>query len=279
MAPDRSSTQEQVSERGRSVFASVLVGIDGSPEALEAARQASVLAEGRLELLAAYDIAAAIVGGTDPSMPAYYDEEWLRSEAEKALAQARGEVESLASAEGRVVRGTSWDELIREVERSQHTLVAVGSHGQGRLRGIILGSTATELIHKAPCSVLIARAAGPDFPRRIVVGVDGSPESGAAYVVARYLSERFSAELWPVVAHGGDGVDKELVAKIVDHHHEDLPGEPVQAIVSTAADADLVVVGSRGLHGLKALGSVSERVAHEAHCSTLVVREPRPTAG
>jgi len=34
------------------------------------------------------------------------------------------------------------------------------------------------------------------------------------------------------------------------------------------------VVGSRGLHGLQALGSVSERVAHEARCSTLIVREP-----
>jgi nucleotide-binding universal stress UspA family protein len=63
------------------------------------------------------------------------------------------------------------------------------------------------------------------------------------------------------------------VAKIVDHEYEDLPDKPVQALVSAAADADLVVVGSRGLHGLKALGSVSERVAHRAHCSTLVVRE------
>jgi nucleotide-binding universal stress UspA family protein len=47
----------------------------------------------------------------------------------------------------------------------------------------------------------------------------------------------------------------------------------VQALVSAAADADLVVVGSRGLHGLKALGSVSERVAHRVHYSTLVVRD------
>lgn len=259
-------------EGGESIFASVLIGIDGSSEALEAARQVSVLAEGRLELLAAYDIPAPFAVGTGVSVPVYLNEEQLRSQAENALEEASRKVERLADAGSRVVRGTSWDELIREVERMQHTLVAVGSHGQGRLRGIILGSTATELIHKAPCSVLVVRKAGPDFPRRIVAGVDGSPQSAAAYAVARHLSERFSAELWPVVAHGGKGVDKQLVAQIVDYHHEDLPDEPVPALVSAAADADLVVVGSRGLHGLKALGSVSERVAHQARCSTLVVR-------
>jgi nucleotide-binding universal stress UspA family protein len=36
-------------------------------------------------------------------------------------------------------------------------------------------------------------------------------------------------------------------------------------------DADILVVGSRGLHGLKSLGSISERVAHQAACSVLVV--------
>ena len=35
---------------------------------------------------------------------------------------------------------------------------------------------------------------------------------------------------------------------------------------------DLVVVGSRGLRGVRALGSVSERVAHDARSSVLVVR-------
>lgn len=274
-ASGQSGQALQFGDRGKGVFASLLVGIDGSPEALEAARQAAALAEGRVELLAAYDIAAALVGGTGLSVPAYYDEESLRSSAENSLEEASREVEGRADVGRRVVRGTSWGELIREVEHSQHTLVAVGSHGQGRLRGILLGSTATELIHKAPCSVLVARTARSDFPRRIVAGVDGSPESAAAYAVARHLSERFSAELWPVVAHGGEGVDKQLVAQIVDHSREDLPDEPVPALVSAAADADLVVVGSRGLHGLKSLGSVSERVAHQAHCSTLVVRERR----
>jgi nucleotide-binding universal stress UspA family protein len=274
-APDGSSSDAADAKlgEGANIFGSVLVGIDGSPEALEAARQASVLTEGRLVLLAAYDIATSLVGGTGPAVPAYYDEERQRSEAERMVAE-RAESERLASAEGRIARGTSWGELIREVEREQHTLVVVGSHGQGRIKGIVLGSTATEVVHKAPCPVLVARTAGADFPRRIVVGVDGSPGSAASYAVARQLSERFGAELRAVVAQGGDGVDKELVAKIVDHEYEDLPDEPVRALVSAAADADLVVVGSRGLHGLRALGSVSERVAHRVHCSTLVVREP-----
>ena len=129
------------------------------------------------------------------------------------------------------------------------------------------------MVHKAPCSVLVTRPSGPDFPRRIVVGVDGSPESAAAYAVARQLSARFGAELWPVVARGGKDVDERLVATIVGHHYEGSPDKPVPALVAAASDADLLVVGSRGLHGLGSLGSVSERVAHQAASSVLIVRD------
>lgn len=274
MAASNASVTE-VALEAKSVFGSVLVGIDGSPAALEAARQAAVLAEGPLELLAVYDITAGLFGGYGPTAPAYYDEEKPRSAAQEALRAASEAIEQLGSAEVRIARGRPWEELLREIARREHTLVAVGAHGSGRISGIVLGSAPTELVHKSPCSVLVAREARPDFPHRIVVGIDGSPESAVAYDVARYLAGRFSAELWPVVAHGGKGVDKQLVAKIVDAHHEDLPDEPVRALVSAAADADLLVVGSRGLHGLKALGSVSERVAHQARCSTLVVRAHR----
>ncbi len=47
---------------------------------------------------------------------------------------------------------------------------------------------------------------------------------------------------------------------------------PVEALVDAASRADLLVVGSRGAGGLRALGSVSERVAHRASSSVLVVR-------
>jgi nucleotide-binding universal stress UspA family protein len=41
---------------------------------------------------------------------------------------------------------------------------------------------------------------------------------------------------------------------------------------ATSENVALVAVGSRGLGGVRALGSVSERVAHRAPCSVLVAR-------
>ena len=173
-----------------------------------------------------------------------------------------------------LLRGTPVAKLLEELERDEDTLISIGSSGTGRLLGIVEGAVATELIHRAPSSVLVARQAKDGFPRRIVVGVDGSVESAAAYAVARYLAERFDAELHPLVAWGGKGANERLVAAITDGEHEDRHEAPARALTDAAERADLVVVGSRGLHGLRALGSVSERVAHDASCSTLVVREP-----
>jgi nucleotide-binding universal stress UspA family protein len=150
--------------------------------------------------------------------------------------------------------------------------VAVGSHGTGRIRGIVIGSTATELIHKAPCTVLVARPAGERFPSRIVVGIDGSDESLAAYRVADELALRFEARLVPLVASLDGDVDVDAVRRLVPRRVRHVFDHPVEALIGASADADLIVVGSRGLQGIKALGSVSERVAHEAGSSVLIVR-------
>jgi nucleotide-binding universal stress UspA family protein len=257
-------------------FSSVLAGVDGSAESREAARQAATLAgsDGRLTLVAVYDVAPGIVGGTGTRTPPYHDEDLQRQAAEAALEDARGAVAGAREPNEKVARGNVLNELLGEIDRERHTLVAVGSHGVGRIRGILAGSTATELIHKAPCSVLVAREAGGGFPTRIVVWVDGSPESAAAFTVAQGLAERFGAELRPIAATGGKGVDQQRIAEIVGDGREDRAESPVSALTAAAADADLLLVGSRGLHGLGSLGSVSERVAHKAKCSVLIVRVP-----
>ena len=148
------------------------------------------------------------------------------------------------------VEGDPLSCLLDAVAREQATLAVVGSHDTDRLPGILLGSVATHLLHKAACSVLVARHAWPEGqPRRVIVGVNGSNRSVAALHAAHDLADRFGSPL--------EGVTDP---------------RPVRALVAAAGPADLIVVGSRGLHGPRALGSVSERVAHQAPCSVLVVR-------
>jgi len=55
-----------------------------------------------------------------------------------------------------------------------------------------------------------------------------------------------------------------------------LEGQPADALLGASKDADLIVVGSRGLGGFKRLmlGSVSDQVVHHAPCPVLVV-QPR----
>lgn len=236
---------------GRSVFSRVLVGVDGSTEALEAVRQAARLrsTETGLALLAAWENPPPRIAGF--GTPVYSRGDESRLGAEQAVTACL-ETLDLDELPASVVRASASKALISEVERRHHTLVAVGAYAHGRVAGIAAGSTATELLHNSPCSVLVARSAGPLFPSRICLGDDGSPEAALARAAAEYLAHRFGTDLRSISARSGTS--------------------PVGALVRAGADADLLVVGSRGLHGLRALGSVSERVAHEASCSVLVVR-------
>jgi nucleotide-binding universal stress UspA family protein len=118
-------------------------------------------------------------------------------------------------------------------------------------------------------------AAAVQFPQSIVVGIDGSPESALAAAVAFSLGERFGAQVWPVASTSGKEIDLDAVRAIATGVVLD-KRRPVDVLVTASRDSNLLVVGSRGLHGLAALGSVSERVAHRAACSVLVVRQAAP---
>ena len=50
-------------------------------------------------------------------------------------------------------------------------------------------------------------------------------------------------------------------------------GLPAEELLSATADADMIVVGSRGAGGFKRLllGSVSTQVTHHAHCPVVVI--------
>jgi len=252
-----------------SLFDRIVVGIDETPESLEAARQATVLRApgGTLHLLAVVDAAKAIHTGFA-----------ARRVADQMLNGGRHALDRAAEATGAtsstLLTGRPMPLLLERLRRQQATLVALGCHHHHRTAGLLVGTVGSVLLRDAPCSLLLARRESwPDGrPERIVAGVDGSPESARAVEVARALRDRFGARLALVVGVGGKLGD---AAAVTDLYPEAIVDErpPVDALIAASCAADLVVVGSRGLHGLQALGSVSERVAHRAHASVLVVRD------
>ena len=106
-----------------------------------------------------------------------------------------------------------------------------------------------------------ARAYAPDGPTVVVVSVAPTEPTPADILIQKRALDEAEKEL------GGGAIKIEVVAA---------SGDASGSIVDSArdADADLVVVGSRGRSGLTAavLGSVSTAVVQHAPCDVLVVR-------
>ena len=143
----------------------------------------------------------------------------------------------------------------------------------------------------------------PEGVRRIVVGVDGSPSSVRALEWAIGEADRAGAVVdavlvfdigvgWTDIAFDVDAgiveraterAEKTLqealasVAAPADSavliNHSVVPGDPADVLVRVAANADLLVVGTRGRGGFAGLllGSVSQRCAERSRCPVAIV--------
>ena len=78
----------------------------------------------------------------------------------------------------RVIRGTAFLEIIREVLRNNFDLVMKMSGGSRRLNNLLLGSTDMHLLRKCPCPVWIMKPGESVQYQRVLAAVDIEPESG-----------------------------------------------------------------------------------------------------
>src|SRR6476659_4671108 len=184
-------------------------------------------------------------------------------------------------------------------------LICVRAHVRKDYAHWMLGSVARAVGSTAPCTVQSVRDAGQDYPqtldsgRRVLLATDGSKTSAqAARAVAgrpwpegsefRIISVE---EPWTIKSsrvrdereaqEAVSSAEQVLASAGLKATGAVLSGNTKQAILQEAKKwaAELIVVGSHGRRGFKRflLGSVSEAVAMNAHCSVVVVRAPRKT--
>jgi nucleotide-binding universal stress UspA family protein len=170
-------------------------------------------------------------------------------------------------------------------ECGRHDLLALGTRGGSRAGGIILSSIASHAAHETKRPLLIARPSTHPrgFPRRVLLATNGSPGSWAALRAALGIAHARASEV--ILCHVPDGLHPEWTRQIerqvamleevtgVEPRRIDEPGRTAELIVDAAGrtGSSLIVIGHRGLAGVRALGSVSEQVVHRAPCSTLLM--------
>ncbi|MCI2422422.1 universal stress protein [Saccharopolyspora sp. K220] len=286
----------------------VVVGIDGSSSAVDAARWAAVEAQRRrtwLQVVFCDAFALAYLPDL-PTMP--LPETYANAMTRQAhlwLHRARVEAsEAVPEVEVRtfVRTGGAIPVLVDESRSAQ--LVVVGSRGLGGFTGLVVGSVAVGLCAHGHCSVAVVRqppTTAADAP--VVVGVaDPAPEDTvlqAAFEEAVTRSAPLEAvhawyavgteEAWYSFHSEGRAAavqqeEERILAETLASWSEKYPGvevrrivargKPARVLLDHAQHAQLVVVGSRGRGSLAGLllGSTSQQLVHHAPCPFIVAR-------
>lgn len=283
--------------------APVVVGVDGSPSALDAVRWAADDCARHHAPLRLVHAVPRPFRGLGRVMPSGDDlRQAVEAQADEWLREAAAQTDGI-DVSTRVAYGGTAALLIEESRDAR--LMVLGSHGHGTVTGLLVGSTALALAAHATCPLVVVRGtAVPSGP--VVVGVDGSPTSEAAIAFAFEAASVRRAPLtavlaWQDVMHEGgyqasriafdwsavEQDERRLLAQRLAGWQEKYPDVPVdrvvlweragRALLGLGARARLLVVGSHGRGGFTGmlLGSTSRNLVYHAPCPLAVVRAQR----
>lgn len=293
---------------------SVVVGIDfseSSDRALEVAMAVSTSAGAPLELVHVWNT-HRVFGSEEPSPDVEY---WFRDQKDRIARRLREKVTKLQdsglSTTCRVVEGVP-SQMLPKIARSNRAgLLVVGRRGAASLPHVLLGSVSERVTYLADCPVLIVpkETISVECPNRLIVGIDFSDASNAAYRAALDLADRMRIPQGLVLIHTRPG-ERDLYdqdsteltyEKMYPSLSSDLEREantperngievntqvvqgPTPQTILGAAEAhacDWIVVGVQGRTALAALmmGGSTDRILKLADRPVLVVpmssREP-----
>jgi nucleotide-binding universal stress UspA family protein len=281
----------------------VVVGFDGSDSATRAAQWAADEARvrGRGLTLVHAIMPPVTTGGLGVGLPPSLD---LIDQLEtQALDELDTFAATLADVETRTHVGVGAASGVLLEASESADLVVVGSRGRGGFRGLLLGSVGAQVAAHAACPVAVIRQPAPAGARTVVVGIDGSPAAEAALAFAFDEASHHGWSLvaihaWDVPAYDllivpngpvpiplSDVADDEirLTAEVLAGFRDDYPdvdvveqlvrSPAVPALLSAAADAAVIVIGTHG-HGPAMgalLGSVSNGLLHKSTVPVVVV--------
>lgn len=298
--------------------AEILVGVDGSAASMHALDWAAAEARTRrspLHVVCSYTLPSFTAASLDGGYAAL-DDSAIQQGARAVLAEARQRVEGADLQLTTTVATGDAAAVLVEMSRDA-SLAVVGTRGKGGFADRLLGTVSSTLPAHAYCPTVVVplrdQRRGGVVPtaedaavvrpvRKMIVGVDGSPQADLALRHAIAESVAWGAELTAVAGvpvGTGSGVMAWLPATVdqtqiladvteglnvvVDRALADHPGVTVRRHVLDGTGAelltefstatDLIVVGSRGRGGFAGLllGSTSQAVLHHAACPVMVV--------
>lgn len=199
--------------------------------------------------------------------------------------------------------------ILAQARKLRARAIVLGSRGLGAVGRFLLGSVSRAVVRQASSPVLVVRGRKRP-PRRFLVGVDGSPHARAAVACVASLTRPvggrvtllgvvepvrppstgpFPTRLRALVTREAANVERERVAGVRREletasarlvragwrvRTEVRLGRPLEELLDAARDADVLVVGARGVSAMERLilGSVAEGAVSRAAVPVLIVR-------
>ncbi|MFI5861448.1 universal stress protein [Streptomyces sp. NPDC051546] len=264
----------------------VLVGFDGSPRSLAAARWAA-----REALAAGAPLRLLHVGHAWPTVqpisPEFQPVLGANESAARTVLSAFTEELRTAhrglTVDASTAEGGPGNEIPRAAARSNAGLIVLGAGGEEHHVVPRLGSTALHVAGRAEVPVVLVREPAEHAPhgRGVVVGVDPAGDYAAVLDFAYAWAARHALPLRALHAvPGGPAAPEPLEAAVAaaGARHPGVAatcvtraGDPAELLLQESAGADLLVVGRRHHRPLHGMGPTDHAAAHHAHSPVALI--------